>query len=150
MQFTCPFALPVTRIQEITAALAGWFGSATNLIRLMKNNPAITSTTVIGDIQEATYGGYTPLSVSQVPFTYTDPVTGALRFKMVEPEGAWFFNVGDTDDLPQTIYGVYVTDAGTTKLLGVGKFPTPITVTAVLQAILPGEIEFEMATRPVG
>src|SRR5262245_40946180 len=96
-------------------------------------------TLTIAGLTEATFTGYTALVAgtgSQQEFL--DPVTGNRVVQLNEPAGGWHWATTGAVGLPQTIYGFYVTDNGTTALYGSQLFPTPITLTAAGQGIDQG------------
>ncbi len=67
--------------------------------------------------------------------TYFDPVAGLWVVEEVAPVGGWHFVTGGTGNLPQTIYGFYLTDTPNppTVLYGSQLLDTPIPLSAAGQ-----------------
>jgi hypothetical protein len=89
----------------------------------------------IGTLTEADFDGYGPIDVvagSQLFFT--DPATGLVTVELKSPAGGWHFACTGVTNLPQTIYGFYVTDNADAVLYGAQLLDTPITISASGQA----------------
>jgi hypothetical protein len=105
-------------------------------LHLAKVNFTPSPTLVIGDLTEATFDGHTALVADAGDCqVYTDPVSGLRVLQIKEPLDGWFWQVAGTTDLPQQIFGIYLTDNGSTALYASAKFTTPFNLTAVGQAI---------------
>lgn len=97
---------------------------------------------VLGDFLAATFDGYAALSLGlgAQPIMY-DAETGLLTIKLEDPAGGYVWATTGVTNLPQTIYGAYVTDNADAVLLGAYKFPDPITLTISGQGLSFGELE---------
>jgi len=79
----------------------------------------------VGDLVEATFDGYAAIhAASAATQVFIDPVTGLWVLQVREPAGGWHWVTSGTTNLPQTIYGYYITNAAGTTLLGVHRFAT--------------------------
>jgi len=141
MNFVAPFTAAYVAIATAITALTGWYGEATSKVKLMTNNPAIDSNTVIASFTEATFDGYAALGASGVSALFTDPLTGLEVIRIAPPAGGWKYVTTGLTALPMTIYGAYLTNTGGTILMGAVKFDTPIILTAVGQLIDLGNVE---------
>jgi len=150
MDFQCPFSAAVWQIANAIAQLSDWWGESTNKVRLMQNNANIDANTVVGDLVEATFLGSDAINVADSPQVRKDPLTGKNVFRFYCPEQGYAWYTGSTLNLPQTIYGAYVTNLDGDKLLGAAKFPTPIVLTAEYQLIDLGNVIFEVSDTPIG
>lgn len=152
MRMESPFTAVVTAVAGAIAALADWWGETDNKLHLMQNNPAITSTTVVGDFTEADFGGYAAKLATAAAAVFTDPLTGNIIIRVPDPSGGWAFASSGAPpaNLPQTIYGAYLTDNAGTGLIGAVKFDTPITITDAGQIIDIDDVTFVLANPPVG
>jgi len=152
MLLKSPFAPVKAAVATAIAGLTGWWGEADNKLHLMKNNPAISAATVIGDLTEANFGGYAAKAATAAAAVFTDPVTGNTIIRIPDPAGGWAFAATGTPpaNSPQDIYGAYVTNAAGDKLLGVAKFSSPITINTAGQLIDVDDVTFVVADPPVG
>lgn len=152
MLLKCPFDAVRAAIAAAVAGLADYWGETDNKMHLMQNNPAITAATVVGDLTEADYGGYAAKAATAAAAVFTDPLTGNLIIRIPDPAGGWAFASTGTPpaNVPQTIYGAYVTDAAGAILLGAVKFADPITITAAGQIIDVDDATWVVANPPVG
>jgi hypothetical protein len=92
--------------------------------------PALDPTTLV----EANFGGYAVLDpTAGAQSVFLDPVTGLRTVELKSPIGGWHFQTTGTTNLPQTIYGWYVTDHTDAVLYGSGLLSTPVPLTAVGQ-----------------
>ena len=79
---------------------------------------------------EATFSGYTALQpTAGNQLEYNDPLTALETVELIPPAGGWHFQTTGTTDLPQTIYGWYLTDHTDAVLYGSGLLATPIPLT---------------------
>lgn len=66
---------------------------------------------VPGDFTEADFDGYAALAVdSATAQVFTDPSTGDKIIQLDEPAGGWHWETTGVTNLPQTIYGAWLTD----------------------------------------
>jgi hypothetical protein len=84
----------------------------------------------------ATFDGYATLNAaSGSQQSFTDPVSGNQIVQLIEPLGGWHWLTTGGTNLPQTIYGYFVTDLADAVTLGCGILDTPVILTATGQAI---------------
>jgi len=74
------------------------------------------------------YAALSPPSGSQL--VYQDPITGLFTVELKEPAGGWHFQTTAITNLPQNIYGWWVTDNTSATLYGSGLLDTPVPLTA--------------------
>lgn len=101
-------------------------------IRLFKSDTPLSPTTVLADLTEADFTGYTAGGIPATAWTYAfDPDTGdpvALCSDLA------FWQVTGGANLPQTIYGfMVVRDGGI--MIGARRFDTPQNLASLEQAI---------------
>lgn len=90
----------------------------------------------IASFTEATFPGYAALvGGTGAQQLFTDPLTGFQSVQLLAPAGGWHWATTSSTGLPQTIYGTYVTDNGTTNLFGSALFPTPFILNATGQGV---------------
>lgn len=99
-------------------------------LHLATSNAAITSTSVLADITEATWHGYAPATIIWGavfinPSTGMPTVTGSLTR----------FTATSVFSSPGTNYSWYITDSGSTVLYLARRFDAPITISAAGQVI---------------
>ena len=93
--------------------------------------PTLDPTTLI----EADFGSYAAKSPTNgVQLSVVDPLSGLQTVELIEPAGGWHWAANNVNNLPQSTYGFYVTDAGGTNLLGSGLLPAAVPLTAAGQA----------------
>jgi hypothetical protein len=91
---------------------------------------------LLAGLTEADFDGHTALNAGIGPQeSYTDPVTGLRIVQLLEPAGGWHWVTSGVTNLPETIYGYYVTDNANAVLYGSALLPTPVTLNAVGQGI---------------
>ena len=144
MIFSCPF-LPT--LQAIWVELANGVGAPFNTLgktKLMKNNPAISSTTTLADIDEADFSGYSETVSNDVPFIFFDvqEQKWVLHFSPEVPGIVFTHNAAATTNI---VYGIYVVDFAETVLLGVAKFDEPLTMANLDDLIDVGKLEWSLA-----
>ena len=104
-----------------------------------------SSNLIVADFTEATFTGATAKDAGTGNQTvFTDPVTGLRTIQIKEPAGGWTWVCTAGTGLPQTIYGVYLTDNGDTHLYGSMLLDTPITITTSGQGVHVGYITFSL------
>lgn len=93
-------------------------------LKLFKNNVIVSRATVLGDLTEATFGGYTAGGIGLLVGTWAAATAGsgsgiALSEKasIAYAQQSWTWSSGS-----ETIYGFYITDNGGTVLIGVENF----------------------------
>jgi len=103
------------------------------------------------DFTEATFDGYAAkdLGIGSQPIFY-DGETGLLTIKLEDPAGGYVWECTGVTNLPQTIYGAYLTDNADAVLFGAIKFDTPVTLSAADQGLSFGELELEFQTDSPG
>lgn len=107
-------------------------------------------TRVVGDFTPATFTGSTAKNAGTgTQQTFVDAISGARVIQLLEPAGGWHWLCTAITNLPQTIYGYYVTDTADTDLYGCVAFTTPIILTASGQAIDVANIRFTMVANPL-
>ncbi len=110
----------------VTNIMNGGTGSS---LHLFTNNVLLTPTIVIGDLTEATFGGYDFDNPHDDWLKVVD--SDVHRGSVVLPANVSFV-VTSGDDLPQVIYGYYViSDTG--ELAAVERLPHPIVLSEIYQ-----------------
>jgi hypothetical protein len=123
------------QIAKLIAADATTLGSATALkLHLAMANFTPSPALLLAGLTEATFAGYAAINlVTGTQLEYVDGVSGLRTVELKAPAGGLNFTVTGAANLPQTIYGYYVTDNGVTVLYGSALFPSPINLTVVGQ-----------------
>lgn len=120
-----------------------------NKVHLSQQTFTPSPARVIGDFLEATFTGYAALVAGTgAQQTFTDAATGLRTIQILEPAGGWHWVSTGTANLPQTIYGYYVTDNGTTTLFGCALLQSPVTITASNQSVDVGNIRLSLVLSP--
>jgi hypothetical protein len=122
-------------LNQIATLLAGDTTTLANAaalkIHLAKANFTPSPALLLAGLTEADFVGYAALAAGiGAQLNYVDPVTGLVTIEIKPPAGGWHFSVTGITNLPETIYGWYVTDNGTTVLYGSARLVTPIPLTA--------------------
>jgi len=99
-------------------------------VKLFQNDVTPTRDTVIGDLDIATFTGYT----SPAAVVFGDPFINSEGNAEVLGGQVQFTQTGTT--ITNTVYGYYVTDTAGTKLLAAERFATPRTMDAANKAII--------------
>lgn len=90
-------------------------------------SPALDVTTLV----ESDFGGYAPIDpATGVQLVYLDAVTGLITVEMKPPAGGWHFLTTSSSNLPQNVYGWYLTDSTDAILYGSGLLAPPVGLTA--------------------
>lgn len=106
-------------------------------------NPA--SVLIPADITEATFVGSAVLSAGLgAQQAFTIPATGERIVQLKEPAGGWHWVATAATDLPQSIYGWYVTNLADTILYGSELFSAPIAILSIGNGIDVGQVRFRM------
>jgi hypothetical protein len=88
----------------------------------------------VASFTEADFNGYAALSpTAGNQLVYSDPITGLLTVELVPPAGDWHFQTTGILNLPQTIFGWYVTDNASAVLYGSGLLTPGVPLTAAGQ-----------------
>jgi len=83
---------------------------------------------------EADFGGYAVQSAAAGgQLIYQDPVSGLWVVELIPAAGTFRFDTVGTTNLPQTVYGYFVTDSTNATLMGCGLLDTPVPLTAAGQ-----------------
>jgi hypothetical protein len=89
-------------------------------------SPALDPATLV----EADFAGYAALDpTAGAQSVYQDPVSGLYTVEMKAPIGGWHFQTTGAGNLPQTIYGWWLTDHTDAVLYGSGLLDTPVPLT---------------------
>jgi hypothetical protein len=100
----------------------------------------------IAGVTDATFNTYVPANAGVgTQQEFIDPMTGLRNIQLLEPAGGWHWETGSAANLPQTIYGWFVTDNADAVMLGSALFSTPIVLTAAGQAVDIGNIRLTFA-----
>jgi len=117
------------------------------LIELHLSKTAFTPGPIMvpGDFTEADFDGYAPIPVaSAVAQVFNDPVTGDRIIQLNEPAGGWSFETTGVTNLPQTIFGAFLTDAAGAVVHGCERLPADIELTATDQGFSLPNIRFRL------
>lgn len=115
----------IDTIAPLLGADVGVLAEATPFVALRLAKTAFSESVnlVIGDMDEADFDGYSALhGASAATQVFIDPVTGLWTLQVREPAGGWHWVTTGLTNLPQTIFGYYLTDSGGTDLWGVHRF----------------------------
>ena len=105
-------------------------------VHLATNGFTPGPTLTVADFTEATFDGYAVLDADVGPQqNFVDPLSGNRVVQLLEPAGGWHWATTGITDLPQSIYGYFVTDNGDTVLYGCARFDLPVPLTASGQAV---------------
>ncbi len=104
------------------------------------------ATRVIGDFTEANFTGFAAkLAAVGAQQNFFDPITGQRVVQLVEPAGGWHWQCGDALQLPQTIYGFYVTDNASAVVYGCALLPQTVLLSATGDAVDIGNVRFSFS-----
>jgi hypothetical protein len=117
-----------TLLQNDTTTLA----AALALNLHLAKNPFVPSPSMdLTSFVEANFNGYAALPFQTgVQLKYDDPVSGLITVEMKPPTGGYHFLTTGVGNLPQTIYGYYITDNANAVLYGALLFDSGITLQA--------------------
>lgn len=94
-------------------------------LHLFSNNVTPSDSTVLADLTESTFTGYAAVTLSSGSWTDSGVTAHQDTFTYL---AVTFTNSSGSN---ATVYGFYITDSGSTKLVGVALFDgSPITITA--------------------
>ncbi len=114
----------------VTDVLNAWLGistskMATGKVRLFSTSVALSDSTVIGDLTEATFPGYAAVALTGGSWNAVTVTSHVASTSLTSPASFVYGTPGS----PQTIYGAYITDSGNTTLLACWTFASgPYTV----------------------
>jgi hypothetical protein len=98
---------------------------------------------IISDFVPATFDGYAPLSADVGPQQdFIDADSGDRVVQLLEPAGGWHWATTGVTDLPQVLYGFYVTDNADAVVYGCERFANPITLTGSGQGVDIDQVRF--------
>jgi hypothetical protein len=117
-----------TQIATLIAGDATTLGSSTAMhVHLAKAAFTPSPNLDPATLTEADFAGYAAIDpTTGTQLIYQDPVTGLITVEIKEPVGGWHFQTTGTGQLPQTIYGWYLTDSTDAVLYGSGLLDTPV------------------------
>ena len=106
---------------------------------------------VLGDFTEATFDGYAvkDIGVGAQPIFYSVQ-TGLLTIVLEDPAGGYVWATTGVTNLPQTIYGAYLTDNADAVLLGAMQLDNPVTLQASGEGLSFGELSLAFQTDSPG
>jgi len=131
------------KMAQLLAADATTLAPATdaNLVTLAQAAFNPSELLAIGDVTPADFDGSDPIEITVgVQAEGLDPLNADAIITLSPPVGGFRFETTGTTNLPQTIYGVYVTDNGATKILCSKLLDQPITLTTINQVIDLGDL----------
>jgi hypothetical protein len=98
---------------------------------------------LITNFVEATYPGSAAKNAGVGPQqNFIDAVTGQRTVQLIEPVGGWHWVATGLTNLPQDVYGIYVTDNADAVVYGSARLEGPISITAIGQAIDVAQVRF--------
>ena len=112
-----------------TAVLQTAINAGNLKLKLFKNNATITSSTVLSDLTESTYTGYSAKTLTSGSFTVSSSSGTA---QAVYANQTFACTSGS-----ESVYGAFITDSAGTTLWGVQKFATALTISPGNDIILP-------------
>lgn len=90
----------------------------------------------IATLVEATFTGGGAISAGLgAQDVFTDPASGLKIIQLLEPAGGWHWDCTALTDLPQTVYGYWVSDNTDAVLYGSALLDAPLFLNAVGQGI---------------
>lgn len=136
-------------IGTLLAADVNGFADPTTFLKVYLAKAAFTpgASLVLGDLTAADFDGSTPKhAANATPDLFKDPVTGEQIINAQEPVGGWHWQTTGVTNLPQTVYGYYVTDHTGANLLGAGLLPYPLLLTATGQGLDVPEVGIRISS----
>lgn len=101
----------------------------------------------LASLTEADFDGYAAIAAGAAPYdAYYDALTGLYTVRVKEPAGGWNWLTTGVTNLPQTIYGAYLTNNANTTLWGSMLLPEAVTLDAADQGVGIGDIVFQWQT----
>ncbi len=129
-----PTTVVLDRITALVASDTTQLGHATlpPKVHLVKAPFTPGAGLQIANLTEANFTGATAKAcVTGTQQTFVDPLTGQRIVQLREPADGWHWQAGDLLQLPQTIYGFFVTDNAGAVLYGSALLPQPVTLTGI-------------------
>lgn len=80
---------------------------------------------------------------------FIDAETSERVIQLLEPAGGWHWEATDGVNLPQTIYGVVLTDNANAVTLGSALLPEPIVLSGAGQGFNLNQLQFRFSTTPL-
>lgn len=115
------------RIGPLMVADASGLNDPTNLkVHLAQNSFTPSLTLTLGMVVEANFGGYAAKNCTPPAVVYNDPTTGRQVMRVPPPVGGLVWTPNSSTNLPQTIYGAYLTGQNNTNMWGSILFDEPI------------------------
>lgn len=137
----------MNRLASDVATLAA---ATANKVALAQNSFTPSPARVLADFTVANFTGYAALSAGTgTQQTFVDAASGLRTIQLLEPAGGWHWQTTGTANLPQTIYGYFVTDNAAAVLYGCALLQAPVTLTASGQAVDTGNIRLTFANAPL-
>jgi len=139
----------IDSIGTLLAADPAGFADPTTFLKVALAKAAFTpgAGLELTDLTVADFGGYAALhAANATPHLYTDPLTGEQLIVASDPTGGWHWQASSDTNLPQTIYGYYVTDHSGANLLGSGLLDTPVPLAAVGDGLDIGSIGIRISS----
>jgi len=98
----------------------------------------------LGTLVEATFPGYAALDVGlgNQPIFY-DALSNLLTIRLLEPVGGWNWVSTGVPGVPETIYGLYLTDNADAILYGSQLLPDPVTISTTGQGVGVGDVTLQ-------
>lgn len=146
-----PTNVLLDKIRDLLAADTTTLAAAAGVkTHLAKNAFTPANNRVIGDFTEANFTGFAAkVSGTGTQQAFNDPTSGTRVVQILEPAGGWHWQATDGLQLPQVIYGWYVTDTTSAIVYGCQLLPTPITLTAALDSVDIGNVRLSfLPTNP--
>jgi len=132
-----------------TASMSKTTGSA-NTLRLINQPFVPPEGGSIGDLGEADFDGYAPLDVLDGAQPQSnDPANGDSVLRIQAAVGLFQWETTGVNNLPQTIYGYALCNAGGTTVYGTKELATPIVLTAANQFVAVNDPDFRQVVGSV-
>jgi len=116
-----------------------------NKVHLYMNNVTPAESSILADFTEASFDGHTAIpTATDAQACGIDPATADSVIDLIPGAGGFRWETSGMTNLPQTIYGYYLTDSTSATLLAAQRFATPVTLTETGQAINIGDPSIRM------
>lgn len=107
-------------------------GGAGSEIKLFVNDHHPSASTVLADLTEASWGGYSAAGPTSSWFAFDDPETG---LRTVDITATALYTATTGVDLPQVVYGFFVVSDGG-ELAAAQRLPQPLTMASTSMAMI--------------
>ena len=147
-----PTNVVLDRLAELLATDATTLAPAALAVHVHLAKAPFTpaGTRVVADFVEADFAGYAPLDAGVGPQqNFIDPSNGNRTVQLVEPPGGWHWQASGVGNLPQTIYGYYVSDNADAVLFGSKLIQPPIPLAGILDGVDLAQVRFQLLTSGV-